>query len=221
MIESVKSLNTDGFLNREKTGGRIRQKNEAAIIAAAELEFSLHGFKGASIKAIAERASLPKSNILYYFQSKIGLYGAVLGGVMSQWNMAFNDIHPDMDPKIAIEAYIKAKIEHSRTNPLASKIFAMEIIQGGPYLSKYLAQNMRVWADSKAKVIRAWAAKGKMDLVDPYHLLFMIWSTTQHYADFNTQLCWVLNKGDLEEQDYDVAIETCCSIITKGLGIKS
>ncbi|EGH34461.1 hypothetical protein PSYJA_38159, partial [Pseudomonas syringae pv. japonica str. M301072] len=51
---------------------RIRQKNEEAIIQAAEDEFARHGFKGTSMNTIAIKAGLPKANLHYYFTNKRG-----------------------------------------------------------------------------------------------------------------------------------------------------
>nr|WP_272212261.1 TetR family transcriptional regulator C-terminal domain-containing protein [Marinicella sp. W31]MDC2878173.1 TetR family transcriptional regulator C-terminal domain-containing protein [Marinicella sp. W31] len=49
--------------------------------------------------------------------------------------------------------------------------------------------------DEKAKVIRAWQEAGKLRKVDPYHMIFSIWATTQHYADFDAQVQAVLGEG--------------------------
>ena len=50
--------------------GKIRERNSENILAAAEQEFVLHGFKGTSMQAIADRAGVPKANIHYYFKNK-------------------------------------------------------------------------------------------------------------------------------------------------------
>jgi hypothetical protein len=33
-----------------------------------------------------------------------------------------------------------------------------------------------------------------MDPVDPVHLIFLLWGSTQHYADFATQICRVTGR---------------------------
>ena len=43
-----------------KPASRIRQKNEQAILQAAEDEFARHGYKGTSMNTIAASAGLPK-----------------------------------------------------------------------------------------------------------------------------------------------------------------
>jgi TetR/AcrR family transcriptional regulator len=39
----------------------------------------------------------------------------------------------------------------------------------------------------RTAVISQWMDQGKIARSDPAHLLFAIWSTTQHYADFAAQ----------------------------------
>lgn len=58
-------------------GGR-----RGAILQAAKLEFEKHGRAGARIDRIAADARVNKQLIFHYFQSKDGLYEAVLGDVL-------------------------------------------------------------------------------------------------------------------------------------------
>ena len=46
-------------------------------------EFAEHGFSGARINRIAEAATLNKQLIYHYFDSKDGLYAAVLGEMLT------------------------------------------------------------------------------------------------------------------------------------------
>ena len=81
------------------------------------------------------------------------------------------------------------------TIPKASRLFAMEIIQGAPVLGEMLAGRLKKLVDEKAAVIRRWVAEGRLAPVDPYHFIFMIWATTQHYADFEVQIRAILGNA--------------------------
>lgn len=201
--------------------GKIRIDNEKAILVAAEQEFAARGFNGASMNRIAEGAGVPRTNVHYYFTSKSDLYGKVLTDIVNLWNDAFNQISPDDDPATAIGAYIRAKVMYSKTNPLASKVFASEILHGAPQLSLYLKKDYRIWLRQKAKVISTWIEQGKMDPVDPFYLIFLIWASTQHYADFSVQVTSVLAKKKLAANDFDTIANNLCHIILKGCGIKT
>lgn len=219
-MDTAQQRLNDAFRTTKKAG-RIRQQNEAKIIQAAEIEFAQNGYKGTSLNAVADRAELPKSNILYYFKSKIGLYGAVLADILEMWNQAFNEASVEDDPAETLGKYIEAKVHYSQSHPLASRIFAMEIIQGAPHLEKYLAQDLRAWVEDRAQVLQAWMDAGKMTSVNPYHLIFLIWGSTQHYADFATQIEWALGSDGLQDEDYQSAIATIKQIILGGLGLLS
>lgn len=218
-LDTVQQRLNDAFRTSKKAG-RIRQQNEALILQAAEIEFAQHGYKGTSLNAVAERAGLPKSNILYYFKSKIGLYGAVLADILDIWNQAFNDVSAESDPADALYRYIESKIQYSAAHPLASRIFAMEIIQGAPHLEEYLAKDLKTWVDARAGVIQSWIDAGKIRPIQPIHLIFMIWASTQHYADFGTQIAWALGKDSCGPEDYQDAINTIATLILNGLGLK-
>lgn len=206
-------------LQAARPAGRIRQKNEQAIIQAAEDEFARHGFKGTSMNTIAVNAGLPKANLHYYFTNKLGLYVAVLSNIIELWDSTFNTLSADDDPAQALSRYIRAKMEFSRRNPQASRIFAMEIISGGQCLTDYFSQDYREWFKGRAAVFEAWMDSGKMDRVDPVHLIFLLWGSTQHYADFATQICQVTGRSRLTKQDMEDASSNLIHIILKGCGL--
>jgi TetR/AcrR family transcriptional regulator len=203
-----------------KPAGRIRQKNEQAIIQAAEDEFARHGFKGTSMNTIALKAGLPKANLHYYFTNKLSLYVAVLSNIIELWDSTFNALNVEDDPATALSTYIRTKMEFSRRNPQASRIFAMEIISGGQCLSDYFSQDYREWFKGRAGVFQAWIDAGKMDPVEPVHLIFLLWGSTQHYADFATQICQVTGRSRLTKQDMEDASNNLIHIILKGCGLK-
>ncbi|MBD8614664.1 TetR/AcrR family transcriptional regulator [Pseudomonas putida] len=202
-----------------KPASRIRQKNEEAILKAAEDEFARHGFKGTSMNTIALNAGLPKANLHYYFTNKLGLYIAVLSNIIESWDSTFNTLQAEDDPAQALTRYIRAKMEFSRRQPLASRIFAMEIISGGECLSEYFSQDYRSWFAGRAAVFKAWIDAGKMDPVDPVHLIFLLWGSTQHYADFATQICRVTGQARLTREDFEQAGDNLIRIILKGCGL--
>lgn len=206
-------------VERSVPAGRVRQKNEPVIIAAAEQEFLDYGFKGASMKRIAERANLPRPNIHYYFKNKLDLYGSVLKDIVELWNASFDLIKSEDDPYTALSAYIHAKVMFSKTNATASRIFASEIIHGAPYLSEYLNTDFRLWMKGKAEVIQSWIDQGKMTQVDPIHLLFLIWGATQHYADFGVQIRAAMGKETLSDEDFDNVADTMTKVILGGCGL--
>lgn len=205
---------------RKYRPGRIRERNREKILAAAEEEFAQNGYKGATIQNIAERAGLPKSNVLYYFSNKTRMYSAMFDDILGRWNKVFSDIRPEDDPAEALSSFIRTKVEMSRRYPLASRLFAIEIIQGAPFLMDHLRTNMREWVRGRADVIQHWIDDGRMAEVDPVQLIFLIWSSTQHYADFQVQILMVENKAEYEQRDFDHAADFLTDVILRGCGLE-
>lgn len=209
------------MLDKKSEVGDIRKKNKALILNAAKTEFVAFGFKGASIKRIAERANIPRSNIHYYFANKMELYQELLSNIVSIWNSKFDSLNIDDDPQTALSAYIRSKVMYSRDDPYASRIFASEIIHGAPVLNNYLSTDFKVWVQTKVDVIEYWIKQELIDDINPYHLLFLIWGATQHYADFNVQVLAAMDKQEMDEQSFEAIVESITTIVLKGCGVKT
>lgn len=196
-----------------------REKIETTILAAAEQVFSQHGYRGASLQVIADRAGLPKANILYYMGSKQALYVRLLNRMMRRWNEVLEDISPDSDPAMVLSDFIRTKMVLGQRYPEGSKLFAAEILAGAPFLTDYLGGELREWVASRAAIIRQWSAQGKMDEVDPRWLIFLIWSATQHYSEYSAQVSGILGRDALTEDDLASISAFLEHVILKGCGI--
>lgn len=199
--------------------GQIRQANEALILAAAERVFAGAGFGGATMAAIADASGLPKANLHYYFGSKQALYRTVLARTLTDWLLPAQAITLEADPKTAIEAYIRAKMQLSKQRPHASKVFANELLHGAPVVKALLATELRDMVTAKAKVLQSWIDAGRMAPVNPVHLFFTLWAATQTYADFDEQVCAVLGRPELTAQDHAQATEHVVSLMLRGCGL--
>ncbi|GAA6179627.1 MULTISPECIES: TetR family transcriptional regulator C-terminal domain-containing protein [unclassified Shimia] len=167
---------------------RIQQRNRKRILDAALEVFSSHGFRGATLDLIAEEAGLSKPNILYYFDGKEDIHATLLNQLMETWLDPLEHMDPDGDPISEIMSYVHRKLEMSREFPRESRLFANEILQGAPRMGPHLESDLKPLVERKTKVISEWIARGKIADIDPRHLIFSIWATTQHYADFDAQV---------------------------------
>ena len=202
-----------------RPAGRIRLKNVQAIIAAAEVEFARHGFKGTSMNTIAQNVGLPKANLHYYFNNKLGLYLAVLSNILELWDSTFNTLTVDDDPAEALERYIRAKMALSITRPHASRVFANELLHGAAEVGDLMRGELRTMVREKAAVLDGWIAAGRMAPVDSTHLFFTIWAATQTYADFEAQVCAVLGRDQLTAADHARATTHVVGLVLRGCGL--
>jgi len=216
-IENIKaSIEAD---KKYKTG-KIREQNYEVILNAAERIFAENGFKAASMMAIANEAELPKANIHYYFKNKSTLYAAVLERIIKQWNTGLDNISEADDPAEVLSAYIYDKTRLACQQPLPSKLFAREIISGAPYLGDYIKEDMGRWLKSRVAIFESWMDQGKMRKLDAEHLIFMIWATTQHYADFEAQVLLIRNRASYTTDDIEHIANFVCSMLLTGCGLE-
>jgi TetR/AcrR family transcriptional regulator len=191
--------------------------NVERILDAGLSIFSRHGYSGARIDQIAEAAEMSKPNLLYYFRTKEELYRAVLRRTLDMWLKPLRELDPKKDPREALGHYIDQKLTYSRTHPVASRLFAIEIMQGAPHLSEALSEELADLIESKKATIRKWIEEKKLVDIDPHHLLFAIWATTQHYADFAVQISTLTGKDLSDDAFFTASRAAVKRIILEGL----
>jgi TetR/AcrR family transcriptional regulator len=180
---------------------RIQKKNHETILEAALDVFSQHGFRGATLDQIALASGLSKPNLLYYFPSKVSIHRALLERLMTNWLDPLHKLDAEGDPIEEILAYVLRKLDMAREYPRESRLFANEIVQGAPNIADQIEGELKSLVDEKSRVIKGWADSGRIADVDPYHLIFSIWATTQHYADFDAQMCKIIETDGLSHFD--------------------
>ncbi|WEJ58519.1 TetR family transcriptional regulator C-terminal domain-containing protein [Devosia sp. FJ2-5-3] len=174
---------------------RIQREKQDAILEAALDVFSMHGFRGATIDQIAEMAGMSKPNLLYYFPKKEEIHRRLMSELLVTWLAPLEEMRADGDPFSEIRSYIRRKLEMARDFPRESRLFANEMLRGAPHIIDMIEVDLKNLVDEKAKILLGWMDEGKLARADPYHLIFSIWATTQHYADFDVQVRAVLGKG--------------------------
>ncbi|MGI3168189.1 TetR family transcriptional regulator C-terminal domain-containing protein [Pseudooceanicola sp. C21-150M6] len=202
---------------KDNPNGRTRiQRNKTATIRAAALEvFSSYGFRGATLDQIAKAAKLSKPNLLYYFPSKEAIHNDLLNDLLDTWLDPMRQIDPDGPPLEELLTYVRRKLAMSRDMPQESRLFANEILQGAPHVGADLSAVLKPLVDSTAATIRGWMEAGHIAPSDPHHLIFSIWSLTQHYADFDVQVRAVL--GPEVTDPFPAAEEYLVALFTRML----
>ena len=136
---------------------------------------------------------------------------------LDQWLQPLVELDPTGDPIDEILKYALTKLKMSQQNPQASRLFANEILHGAPMVKSVLEGDLKTLVDEKTAVIQRWIDQGEITAIDPYHLIFMIWAITQHYADFDIQVSAVLGSSYSKEKCFTDAQSTITSILVNGL----
>ena len=206
----------------KKTGKRSQAVSEkrAAILTAALSLFSQFGIHGTRIEQVAEQAGVSKTNLLYYYPSKEALYIAVLRQIIDIWLAPLKAFREDFTPLVAIKEYIRLKLTVSRDHPQASRLFCLEMLQGAPLLKAELTGDLKTLVDEKSAIIAGWVASGKLADVPSQLLIFMIWATTQHYADFATQVEAVTGATLADEAFFARTVDNVQRMIVEGIRVR-
>lgn len=209
----------EGSVKRRRT--RIQTEKRDVILEAALDVFSAHGFRGATIDQIAEAAGMSKPNLLYYFRGKEDIHETLIKRLLDTWLAPLREMDAEGDPITEIRSYIRRKLEMARDFPRESRLFANEIIQGAPRIMPMLESELKPLVDEKAEIIKGWIRAGKLARIDPWHLIFSIWATTQHYADFDVQVRTVLGPDRGGEGRFDDAARLLEQLYLDGLRPKA
>mgnify|MGYP002661297880 CR=1 FL=1 len=214
--DSLTALNDDNHRSQHD----IRAHNQTIILSAAEEEFVLQGYHGATMQGIADRAQLPKANIHYYFKNKKNLYEKVLRAIIEEWNEGLVTMTVDSDPKSVIEKFVRTKLHQAFTNPNRHKLFALEVIGGAPHFHDFMSTTMQDWALDKVDVMKTWHEQGRIAIADPLQLLILIWATTQRYAEFETEIVGLMQKKAYDKEDEERAAKFLVPFILRGCGLE-
>ena len=194
-----------------------RELKEKSLFEAARSVFAEQGFKGATTAEIARRAGVPKANLHYYFPTKEALYRAVTEEILTAWLEAASSFDEKDNPEEAITAYIGAKMDMARADPLGSRIWASEILRGAPVIRDFLETTLAEWLSSREVILRRWIEQGKIRPIEPRYFFYMVWAATQHYADFEEQIRALNGGPSLSDVQFEAAKAQVTETLLRGV----
>jgi TetR/AcrR family transcriptional regulator len=98
-------------------------RSRAALLDAALTEFADHGFAGARVAAIAQRAGVNKQLISYHFGGKLGLYRAI----EDQWNAREGAWRA---AAMSLEDLVSRYLQAARADPRGTRLLARGFLEG-------------------------------------------------------------------------------------------
>jgi AcrR family transcriptional regulator len=109
----------------------------ANILEVATREFAEKGLAGARIDEIAALTRTSKRMIYYYFESKEGLYIAVLEESYRRIRHIESDLHlEDLDPETALRRLVAFTCDYQRENPEFVRLVLNENMHRGEFLAR-------------------------------------------------------------------------------------
>jgi TetR/AcrR family transcriptional regulator len=131
------------------------QHTRAALVEAALVEFSRHGFDGASTRAIATRAGCHQPQINYHFDSKEALWEAAVDHLFGELAEAMGDIADIGDPSERFATLLRRFVGFAARRPELNRIMVAEAMTPGARLSWVVERYSR---GAHAQMLVTWRA---------------------------------------------------------------
>ncbi|MFJ4158139.1 TetR family transcriptional regulator C-terminal domain-containing protein [Pseudomonas sp. NPDC089752] len=183
------------------------------ILNAASEAFAQQGYAATKLSVIASLASLPRSNVLYYFKSKANLYNGVLEDIAPGYLQACAPFQHDDEPLQALSRTVTSMIRLFEGRPCASKVLLQELKEGGRRMPGDFLERWASQARDNTAHIRRWVNSGQLAAVNPEHVLPSIWAIAQSCVNMG----WHSAGGSKHRIDYHAAMASSVRLLINGL----
>src|SRR5580698_7326663 len=113
------------------------EQTKRNILDVATQEFSAMGLTGARVDAIAERTNTTKRMLYYYFESKEGLYQAVLEKVYGDIRALEQDLHvSELDPVEGMRKLVEFTFDYHDRHRDFVRLVTIENIHGAKFVEQ-------------------------------------------------------------------------------------
>lgn len=163
----------DKRVGKSKRGEEVRER----ILTAALECFGAFGFEGTSTRAVAERADVTHTLVLYHFQSKDQLWIATMEAALAKYAGAINenlDQAGERSARDTLAKFIDQFVRMSARQPQIHRILTAEGNQATPRL-EWIVENFIRWHFTTIRdVIRRGQVEGSVRECDPARLYYLI-----------------------------------------------
>jgi AcrR family transcriptional regulator len=196
---------------------RDADRSRLIILDAAREEFAGHGLAGARVDRIAERAGVNKRLIYYYFDSKDGLFLAVLEQTYLDIREAEKQLHLDeLPPAQAIRRLTEFTWDYYLAHPEFLTLLNSENLHRGTHL----AQSGRVremnspLIDTLANILERGRAEGLFrGGVDPLQLYVSIAGMAYFYLSNQHTLSAVFGRDLMTPKAQHERLSHMCEVV--------
>jgi len=128
--------------------------------------------------------------------------------VLDEWLGSMDALaHSSLSPEQALRAYIRAKLEFSKNRPTGSRLFALEVISGAKHYGQQIKSRVVPLLREDIDTLNGWMGD-KQTSINAEHFMFIVWASTQCYADFAVQMRLVLGEDCMTEAFFNAAEDT-------------
>ena len=158
---------------RKRRGDDVRDR----ILEAALECFGAFGFEGTSTRAVAERADVTHTLVLYHFGSKDQLWIATMERALAPYMAELRaeiEANAEQSARAALAKFIEKFVRMSARIPQVHRILTMESNQDTERLNWIIEQHLRGHFTMVKELIRRGQMEGSVRECDPARLYYHI-----------------------------------------------
>jgi AcrR family transcriptional regulator len=163
---------------KAKSLSQAGEQTRRDIIAAAMIEFSKRGLRGARVDNIAAQTRTTKPMIYYYFGSKEKLYAAVMVEAYGGMRDLEKRLHlRDLQPEEAMRRLVEATFDHHAAHPEYVRLVTAENMEYARHIEKIpsLKERNAVAIEMVKEVLERGESAGVFRPgINPWHLHLLI-----------------------------------------------
>jgi TetR/AcrR family transcriptional regulator len=157
-------------------------ETRATILKAAERIYAESGLAGARTDAIAAAAGVNKALLYYYFKSKEGLYQAIVGSQLEQFQQQAREVLSAKGPAGPILLrYVSYHFDFIGTHPHFPRIFQRMMMEGDPALERMIRDYSVPLTKLLMAVLERGMRSGEFRRLDKGHTIVSIAGLAAHY----------------------------------------
>jgi AcrR family transcriptional regulator len=197
---------------------RDADRTQQEILRAAMTEFADHGFGGARIDAIAERAGVNKKLIYYYFDGKDDLFLAVLEQTYADIRAAERELHLEASvPLQAIASLVRFTWQHYLAHPEFLALLNSENMHRAGHLkrSRRIRQMNSPLIERLAEVLARGEKSGELRKgIDPMQLYISIAGLAYFYLSNKHTLGAIFGQDLMQPVALDGRLAHMTAVVT-------
>lgn len=187
-------------------------EKRSRILAAAAQEFAQKGFEGATTRSIAGRAEVQHALVIYHFETKLGIWQAVMRDVLHWFNEAFEARLAGLE---GVDDVVKLRLLQADFIQLAAKhpelhwLMSHEAGSGGDRM-EWLLANIISWSNTMFHSLIAGAQKaGCYVQGDPDHLHYLFLGAAARIFMLSSEVMQVMGRSPFQPEFVEEHIRLC------------
>lgn len=199
-----------------QTNKRDAQATKQTILDAAESEFASYGLRGARTEDIAEATGVTKAMIHHYFQTKEGLYDAVVERILNRMAEIISTVPIEQMPvEDALRAVIR-KLMQEELYPHYPGVMVNESLQNkGKFFKQHGGLRLH-W--TLVSIIKRGIAEGVFRDVSPEVATLSLLGAVGHLFPMRYNLAQLFPGHNLDNKEHQQSyLDTSLEIIIAGL----